>query len=289
MGASSRNLKQAQLLTKWPLALPYYLTLMESFEFDVFISHASEDKADFAEPLAKELLKWGLNVWFDKFTLRVGDSLRDSIETGLSRSRYGIVIFSKYFLSKNWPKAELSGLFTREMVGHKVILPVWHNISSDEMKAHVPIQADKVALRSSDGAVAVAKSLIEVIRPELLEVDARKASVFGAGDSFIEVARSKHPGYDFSVHSGGLESPVPGAIFSAKQGNHRIGIHISDPSLITDAGEPISSRTCLTAAGAVSCPRLRMPPSRISGGINGIFHFKSSNSPECQVCRFPVR
>ena len=101
---------------------------MESFEFDVFISHASEDKADFAEPLAKELLKWGLNVWFDKFTLRVGDSLRDSIETGLSRSRYGIVIFSKYFLSKNWPKAELSGLFTREMVGHKVILPVWHNI-----------------------------------------------------------------------------------------------------------------------------------------------------------------
>src|ERR1019366_9218957 len=76
----------------------------------------------------KKLRRVGLKVWFDKFTLKVGDSLRDSIETGLFRSRYGVVIFSKHFLSKNWSKAELNGLFTREMEGHKVILPVWHKI-----------------------------------------------------------------------------------------------------------------------------------------------------------------
>jgi TIR domain len=67
---------------------------LEQYEFDVFISHASEDKTRFVRPLACELEKWGLKVWFDESTLKVGDSLRESIESGLSRSRYGVVIFS---------------------------------------------------------------------------------------------------------------------------------------------------------------------------------------------------
>jgi hypothetical protein len=49
---------------------------MKKRMFDVFISHASEDKEAFVEPLATELRKRGLKVWFDKFELKVGDSLR---------------------------------------------------------------------------------------------------------------------------------------------------------------------------------------------------------------------
>jgi len=61
---------------------------MPEFDYDAFLSHASEDKSTFVEPLAHELTKLGLKVWYDRFSLRVGDSLHDSIELGLSNSRY---------------------------------------------------------------------------------------------------------------------------------------------------------------------------------------------------------
>ncbi len=75
-----------------------------SRDWDAFISHASEDKADFAEPLAVELQKHGLKIWFDKFTLQVGSSLRESIDEGLAHSRFGVLILSRSFFAKNWPR-----------------------------------------------------------------------------------------------------------------------------------------------------------------------------------------
>jgi hypothetical protein len=70
-------------------------------EWDVFISHASEDKEDFVRLLAERLRTHGLRVWYDDFTLTVGDSLRRSIDRGLARSRYGIVVISPNFLRKD--------------------------------------------------------------------------------------------------------------------------------------------------------------------------------------------
>lgn len=89
---------------------------MPGSEYDAFISHASEDKPTFVQPLVDELKKLGLNVWYDKFSLRVGDSLHDSIELGLSKSQYAVVVFSPAFLAKKWPRAELNGLFQRGII-----------------------------------------------------------------------------------------------------------------------------------------------------------------------------
>ena len=136
--------------------------------WDAFLSHASEDKADFVEPLAKALAAYGLHVWFDKFTLEVGDSLRERIDEGLAASRYGIVVLSPAFFAKNWPKKELNGLFAREVAGEKVILPVWHQITHKEILAHSPLLADLVAVSSAKGVPAVARDLVAVIRPKLL-------------------------------------------------------------------------------------------------------------------------
>jgi hypothetical protein len=61
--------------------------------------------------------KYGLTIWFDELTLRVGNSLRVSIEARLAQSRFGVVIFSHAFFSKNWAQAELNALFAREMQG----------------------------------------------------------------------------------------------------------------------------------------------------------------------------
>ena len=139
-----------------------------AIEWDVFISHASEDKDDFVRPLAERLRHEGLRVWYDDFTLTVGDSLRRSIDRGLARSRYGVVVVSPNFLKKEWPQKELDGLVAREVGGVKVILPVWHNMSADQIRAYSPILADRLAVSSAKG--------LDHVTDQLLQAIGRKAS-----------------------------------------------------------------------------------------------------------------
>src|SRR5207247_801295 len=98
--------------------------------WDVFISHASEDKAAVADPLFRALEDAGLKVWYDRVELGLGDSLRKKIDEGLAHSRFGIVILSPPFFAKHWPQQELNGLAQREVDGEKVILPVWYNMAA---------------------------------------------------------------------------------------------------------------------------------------------------------------
>jgi TIR domain len=92
--------------------------------WDLFISHASEDKKDFVQPLASALDALGVRVWYDASTLKLGDSLSRSIDQGLAKSDYGLVVLSPAFLSKQWPEYEIRGLTARELSGGKVILPI---------------------------------------------------------------------------------------------------------------------------------------------------------------------
>ncbi len=131
--------------------------------WDAFISHASEDKEDFVRPLAHALQSRDLLVWFDEFTLTVGDSLRRSIDSGLAKSRFGIVVISPHFLDKEWPQRELDGLAAREVGGTKVILPVWHNISTKELCTFSPTLADRLATLSSNGIGRVVDDLTQAI------------------------------------------------------------------------------------------------------------------------------
>ena len=132
-------------------------------QWDVFISHASEDKNDFVRPLAQALQARGLSVWFDEFTLTVGDSLRRSIDRGLADSRFGVVVISPHFLDKKWPQKELNGLVAREIDGAKVILPVWHNISAERILTYSPTLADRLATRSSYGLHRVVDDIADAI------------------------------------------------------------------------------------------------------------------------------
>jgi hypothetical protein len=132
-------------------------------EWDCFICHASEDKDAFVRLLAKALEREGLKVWYDEFTLRVGDSLRREIDRGLRDSRYGVVVLSPPFFAKGWPQWELDGLVAKEVGGKKVILPVWHNVTASDVREYSPSLADKVAANSSEGISAVVAKLLEAI------------------------------------------------------------------------------------------------------------------------------
>jgi hypothetical protein len=132
--------------------------------WDVFISHASEDKDAAAIPLAQALRRAGLRVWLDRQELSIGDSLHEKIDEGLANSRYGIVIISPTFLAKRFPRKELDGLFAREDASErKVILPVWHHIDKVTLARYSPILADRLAGNTDDGIPFVAARIVDVV------------------------------------------------------------------------------------------------------------------------------
>ena len=138
--------------------------------WDVFISHASEDKDTVVRQLAEMLEKLKVKIWYDEFSLKVGDSLSKSIDDGLQKSKFGIVVISKNFLEKRWTDYEYRSLLSKEDNGKKVILPIWHDISKDEVKNFSLYLSDKVALETSKSSInKIALQLIETIRPDIYQ------------------------------------------------------------------------------------------------------------------------
>ncbi|MEI6640290.1 MAG: toll/interleukin-1 receptor domain-containing protein [Chlorobium sp.] len=132
--------------------------------YDVFISHASEDKDSLVRPLAEALRDNHVEVWYDEFSLQVGDSLRRSIDCGVAKSRFGVVVLSPAFFAKEWPQRELDGLVARENMNRgALILPVWHNVSKFDVLAYSPSLADKVGILSERGLDVVLQKLLETI------------------------------------------------------------------------------------------------------------------------------
>lgn len=144
---------------------PDYGESAEDVTYDIFISHASQDKESFVEPLARLLSEMGFKVWYDDFVLKVGDSLRRSIDRGIANSEYGLVVLSPHFFAKGWTEHELDGLTAREVAGRrKLILPVWHNVGYEDVLEYSPSLADKLALDTDKKSLKeIAEALAEVL------------------------------------------------------------------------------------------------------------------------------
>lgn len=120
-------------------------------EYDVFVSHAWEDKGDFVDEFVEELRALDIKVWYDTSEIKWGDSMRMRIDDGLRKSRFGVAILSPDYIKegKYWTKAELDGLFQLDSVGGKVLLPIWHNLTKKEVMDYSPIIASKKAMNTS--------------------------------------------------------------------------------------------------------------------------------------------
>lgn len=114
--------------------------------YDAFISHATEDKESFVNEFVEELKNRTVKVWVDALRIQWGDSLRKSIDEGLKKSHFGVVVISPHFIAKGWTQYELDGLFEREMSGGKVVLPIWHNITKSEVQKFSPSLAGRKAM-----------------------------------------------------------------------------------------------------------------------------------------------
>jgi hypothetical protein len=158
------------------LADPEYLSVMQEENAlmekrDVFISHASEDKAPVAKELADHLIAQGITVWYDEYSVRLGDDLLHKIDEGLANSQFGVIIFSPNFFAakKTWTMREYSGLVAGEDVDkEKRIIPVWHQITREEIYQKSPTIANRLALLTSKMSVeAIAKKIADRVREHL--------------------------------------------------------------------------------------------------------------------------
>ena len=98
--------------------------------------------------MVAEMRKLDLKVWYDSDKLKWGDSMREKIDRGLSKSKYGVVVLSPNYIAeqKYWTKAELNGLFQVETINGKTILPIWHNLTKKQVVEYSPIIADRKAM-----------------------------------------------------------------------------------------------------------------------------------------------
>lgn len=132
--------------------------------WDVFISHASEDKASVARPLRDALTRLGVAVWLDEAQLRIGQSLRRKIDEGIRSSRFGVVVLSEAFFGKGWTNHELDGLVTRSVAGEQSLLPIWHDLTAEKVRHYSPSLADKVAMSTSDYSIEdIAEQIAEAV------------------------------------------------------------------------------------------------------------------------------
>ena len=125
--------------------------MTDNYKWDIFLSHASEDKEDFVRPLAARLKENNIKAWYDEFEIQWGDSIRESIDEGLKKSKFAIIVLSKNYFKKSWTSNELNGYFTFDSVEAKRILPIWYNVTKEDVANYSPILADRLGVDPQEG------------------------------------------------------------------------------------------------------------------------------------------
>ncbi|MGW6932926.1 DUF1883 domain-containing protein [Lentzea sp. NPDC054927] len=166
-----RSMPTLDRLAESVAALNHVDNELISKQWDVFISHASEDKDEIVRPLAHALQGLDLRVWYDEFELKLGDSLRRKIDQSIANSAFGVVVLSESFFAKGWAQYELDGLVTRTVDGSQVMLPLWHRLTKAEVISYSPSLADKLARSTTDSTLEeIAAEIAEIVTSATREV-----------------------------------------------------------------------------------------------------------------------
>lgn len=152
------------------LSMPEKMKQTQRQKYDVFISHATKDKEDYVDELFVVLRKLGINIFYDTESISWGDNLKQTILNGTAESEFAIIVISQNFFSREWTELELNEFLNQQNEnGQKKILPLLHNITIDELKAHYPELGEVLAINSKDYskqdvAILLAKELIKRYR-----------------------------------------------------------------------------------------------------------------------------
>lgn len=140
-----------------------------------FLSHASEDKPTFVEPLARELASRGVRAWLDRWEIQPGDSLVQRLfDEGLSQCDAVVIVVSQHSARKPWVRDELDTATVNRIKRGTRVIPVrldevdmpaplrhlaWINASRDEQSIQT------VAARIADTLFGIDHRPVVASRP----------------------------------------------------------------------------------------------------------------------------
>ncbi|GAA3838855.1 toll/interleukin-1 receptor domain-containing protein [Streptomyces coacervatus] len=127
-----------------------------------FLSHASEDKPGFVEPLARELLSRGVAAWLDKWEIRPGDSLvRRLFDEGIAMADAVVAVVSQHSVDKPWVREELDAAAVARVNGESLLIPV----RLDEVPMPAPLKPLLwiTADRTPEGVVHTAQQIADTL------------------------------------------------------------------------------------------------------------------------------
>lgn len=160
---------EAELIPQRTIGVEGHRNSNAAPEYDVFVSHAWEDKESFVDEFVQALNNRNMKVWYDTSKMKWGDSMRAKIDEGLRHSRFGVAVLSPDYISegKYWTKAELDGLFQLESINGKTLLPIWHCLTKKQVMDFSPIIAGKLAMNTASMTPdEIADKLIELFHEE---------------------------------------------------------------------------------------------------------------------------
>ena len=138
--------------------------------YDVFISHANKDKLDYVESLYQAIRKLGVDIFYDSEVLSWGDKWKQIILDGTAASEFAIIVISDNFFGREWTERELNEFLNRQnSSGQKIVLPLLHNITLEDLKLHYPeleeLQViDTKQYTKEEVAILFAKELIKRLK-----------------------------------------------------------------------------------------------------------------------------
>lgn len=147
---------------------------MSTYKYDIFISYAVEDKLELAYPFCQHLENKGLKVWYSGRELRYGESIEKVVKEGLEKSRYGIILITPHYFQKKWTIKELYSLWSMEHQGKNIILPVFHQVTHQDVAKHDPVLADRWAFTTDKGLAFIADEVEKVVKAENVNKQSKK-------------------------------------------------------------------------------------------------------------------
>ena len=104
----------------------------------IFICFAAEDRYDIAEPLVYHLKNYGIDVWYDRHSLLLGDDRKQkNLIEGASKCKYAILILSANTTRSACAMEEISIINTRYTENDVVVFPILFELSPNDISSEL--------------------------------------------------------------------------------------------------------------------------------------------------------
>jgi RNA-directed DNA polymerase len=186
-------------------------------DYEIFLSHASEDKAEIARPIFEACTKAGLKVFLDEDHIGWGENFTKKINTALGAARTVLIVVSSNSVSKDWPLAEINTALAFEVEGKKRVIAVV--VGKPDLSKLPLIKAKNFMTWKGDPAPVVA-ALKKAVRP----AEPPKRVEPQTSVPMIRSSPTKSPAWGAAVPSAAVAltspAPKPQGLFKRLFGRH---------------------------------------------------------------------